>query len=68
MAVVLQTEAQIADLTVQIEKEQQRFLVYRNEDINDLIRALRPLCLEKHEKKNVKVSALMANRLSPDSA
>ena len=58
----------MADLTKQIEREQQKYLVYRIYDCDDMIKVLRPFCRDGGGVDNETLSSLMANALTMKEA
>ena len=64
MEEVDQLKSRLEEITTQVEKEHQKYLMYRIYDINDMIRVLRPFSLDSE----VNVSSLMQNTLSAKDA
>ena len=64
-----QLQEKINDLTIKVEKEHQKFLMYRCYDISDMIKVLRPFCLGEYEESaKLNVSSLLSNNLNAKDA
>ena len=55
-------------LTKSIEQEQQKYLIYRIYDCNDMIKVLRPFCHDGGSASTSQLSSLMVNAISAKDA
>ena len=63
-----QFQGMINELTEKIEREQQKFLMYRCYDISDMIKVLKPFSTADIAGKSSNASSLMQNNLSAKDA
>ena len=61
-------EERIQELTKQVEREQQKYLIYRIYDCNDMIKVLRPFCQDATSSGSTQISSLTINAISAKDA